>query len=102
MPVYCATKAALHSFTVSLRHQLRNTPVKVFEIIPPTVDTDLDKGARDRRGQKDRGISALEVATAVIKALEKDDYEKAIGMAEGIRTAVRNNPEQIFQRMNQW
>ena len=102
MPVYCATKAALHSFTVSLRHQLRNTPIKVFEIIPPTVDTDLDKGARNRRKQKDKGISASEVAPAVIKALEKDEYETAIGMAEGIRTAVRSNPEQIFQRMNQW
>ena len=102
MPVYCATKAALHSFSLSLRHQLKNTPVKVFEIIPPTVDTDLDKGARDRRGQKDRGIPASEVAIAAIKALEKDECEKAVGMAEGIRMGVRNNPEQIFQRMNQW
>lgn len=102
MPVYCATKAALHSFTISLRHQLRNTPVKVFEIIPPTVDTDLDKGARDRRGQKDRGIPASKVAHATLKAIEKDEYEIAVGMAEGIRTAVRNNPEKIFQQMNQW
>jgi uncharacterized oxidoreductase len=102
MPVYCATKAALHSFTVSLRHQLRNTSIKVFEIIPPTVDTDLDKGARDQRGQKDKGIAPSEVAVATLHALEKDEYEKAVGMAEGIRTGVRNNPEQIFQRMNQW
>jgi uncharacterized oxidoreductase len=40
MPVYCATKAAIHSLTLSLRHQLRNTPIKVFEIIPPAVDTE--------------------------------------------------------------
>ena len=102
MPVYCATKAALHSFTMSLRHQLRNTSIKVFEIIPPTVDTDLDKGARDRRGQEDRGIPASEVALAAIKALEKDEYEIAVGMAEDLRKGALNNPEQLFQRMNQW
>ena len=37
MPVYCATKAAIHSFTQSLRHQLRDTSIRVFEVIPPTV-----------------------------------------------------------------
>ncbi len=102
MPVYCATKAAIHSFTVSLRHQLRSTPVKVFEIIPPIVDTELDKGARDKRGQRDRGIPASEVAIAVMQALEHDEYEKAVGMAKGIQEEVRTNPEQLFQRMNQW
>jgi len=45
-PVYCATKAAVHSFCVSLRHQLKLTGVKVVELIPPYVDTDLDKGRR--------------------------------------------------------
>ena len=40
-PLYCATKAAIHSFTISLRHQLRDTSVKVFEIIPPIVDTEI-------------------------------------------------------------
>ncbi len=40
-PVYCATKAAVHSFTLSLRHQLRNSTVKVIELIPPYVATEL-------------------------------------------------------------
>src|SRR6202007_565544 len=40
-PVYCATKAGLHSFTVSLRVQLRNTKVKVFDLAPPATETAL-------------------------------------------------------------
>ena len=39
-PVYCATKAFVHSFTMSLRHQLRNTSVRVIEVAPPWVATD--------------------------------------------------------------
>ena len=101
MPVYCATKAAMHSFSLSLRHQLKETSIKVFEVIPPTVDTELDKGARDRRGQEDKGIPPSEVARATLKALEKDEYEIAIGMAQNLRMGARNNPEKIFQSINQ-
>lgn len=43
VPVYCATKAAVHSFCISLRHQLKHTKVKVVELIPPWVDTNLDR-----------------------------------------------------------
>jgi len=41
-PVYCATKAFVHSFTMSLRHQLRGTSVRVVELAPPWVKTELD------------------------------------------------------------
>lgn len=101
MPVYCATKAAMHSFSVSIRHQLRDTSIKVFEIIPPIVDTELDKGARDERGQEDKGISPSEVAKATMKALEEDEYEIVIGMAQNLQMGARNNPEKIFQSINQ-
>ncbi|MCJ7445939.1 MAG: SDR family NAD(P)-dependent oxidoreductase [Methanotrichaceae archaeon] len=99
-PVYSATKAAIHSFSKSLRHQLRNTPIKVFEVIPPTVNTDLDKGARDKRGQTNKGIPPSEVAKATINGLEKDEFEIAVGMAQNLIIGSRNNPEQIFQNIN--
>jgi uncharacterized oxidoreductase len=101
MPVYCATKAAIHSFSVSIRHQLRDTSIKVFEVIPPIVDTELDKGTRDERGQEDKGIPPAEVAKATLKALEKDEYEIVIGMAQNLRMGSRNDPEKIFQGINQ-
>jgi uncharacterized oxidoreductase len=48
-PTYCATKAAIHSYSLSLRHQLRGTKVEVLELIPPYVQTDLMNGADDPR-----------------------------------------------------
>jgi uncharacterized oxidoreductase len=43
-PVYCASKAALHIFTKSLRWQLEGTSVRMFEIVPPIVDTAMTQG----------------------------------------------------------
>lgn len=100
MPVYCATKAAIHSFSLSLIHQLRDTSIKVFEVIAPTTDTDLDKGARGKRGQTDRGVKPEIVVAATMEALEKDNFEIAIGQAEFLRDGSRKDPEGIFQRIN--
>jgi len=48
-PTYCATKAALHSYTQSLRYQLRASTTEVLELIPPYVATQLVNGASDPR-----------------------------------------------------
>ena len=102
MPVYCATKAAIHSFTVSLRHQLKDTSIKVFEIVPPAVDTELGKGTTSDESQEYRGVPPAEVAEATIKALANNEYEIIVGEAKGLVAGARTNPEQVFQNINQW
>jgi uncharacterized oxidoreductase len=89
MPVYCATKAAVHAFCLTLRQQLEGTSVKVFELIPPMVDTNLDKGARKARGQTYFGLTTAEFIIPAMKAFENDEYEirvqdpKLAAMREG-------------------
>jgi uncharacterized oxidoreductase len=48
-PTYCATKAAIHSYTQSMRYQLRAMKIEVIELVPPYVATDLMSGASDPR-----------------------------------------------------
>lgn len=95
-PVYSATKAAIHSFTMSLRHQLAKTSTKVFEIVPPIVDTELDQGARDRRQQADRGIKPKEFAVQAIEVIKNDIFDAAIGMAVNLR----REGEKLFPMLN--
>lgn len=100
MPIYCATKAAIHSFTTSLRHQLKDTSVRVFEAIPPTTDTELDASFAGEEEQAYLGISPQEVATAIIDGLKEDRQEIVIGQAQRLQKASMQNPEQIFNQLN--
>jgi uncharacterized oxidoreductase len=100
VPIYSATKSALHSFSISLRKQLENTTIKVFEILPPIVDTELDNGARDKRGQTDRGISAEKVAIESIKAINNDKFEIPIGIVKVLRIGSRINPKLFLKIIN--
>ena len=95
-PVYSATKAALHSFTLSLRHQLTGSPVEVIEIIPPAVDTDLGGP-----GLHTYGVPVGEFADHVMERLKTGAREIAYGFSEQSSHASRAELDAIFERLNQ-
>jgi uncharacterized oxidoreductase len=95
VPVYCATKAALHSFTLSLRHQLTGTAIEVIELIPPAVDTDLGGP-----GLHTFGVPIDEFADAVMPRLAKGEQEIAYGFADQSSRASRAELDAIFTRLN--
>jgi uncharacterized oxidoreductase len=80
-PVYCATKAAVHSFCMSLRHQLRDTKVKVIELIPPYVATDLG-GPQPPRSGAPTPMPLSEFIAAAIEELTSGADEVAVGPAK--------------------
>ena len=95
VPVYCATKAALHSFTLSLRHQLAGGSVEVIEIIPPAVDTDLQAP-----GLHKFGVNIDEFADAVFIGLKESKNEIAYGTALTASLANKDEQNAIFKRLN--
>ena len=100
-PVYCATKAAVHSFSLSLRQQLKDTKVKVIEVIPPYVATELGGGAPTPAGAL-RQMPLDTFIAETMRELEGDADEIAIGGAKNLLAAT--SPEkvrEIFARMNQ-
>jgi uncharacterized oxidoreductase len=96
VPVYCATKAAIHSWSLSLRHQLRKTSVRVFEVAPPMVATELS-GERNRPEAGDFVMTAETVADGLLEALSKDQYEIALGAAANLQA----QREVLFPAINQ-
>jgi uncharacterized oxidoreductase len=76
-PIYSATKAALHSFTMSLRHQLSTSGIEVIEVAPPAVNTDLGG-----EGLHTFGVPLNEFADGVFQELEKGVQEIGYGSSE--------------------
>jgi len=65
-PLYSATKAGLHMFTLTLRRQLRDTPVRVIEVFPPALPTDLTRELEVAGSAADPSVIA-EVATRIFR-----------------------------------
>jgi uncharacterized oxidoreductase len=96
-PVYSATKAAVRSFTVSLRRQLAGSPVQVVELIPPVVRTDL------HRHLPDTPPMAMELDTfvaAAMKGLDAGKDEIAVGLASALRFGHRVAPSAFLSIVN--
>lgn len=95
VPVYCATKAFFHSFTLSLRHMLKAKNISVLEMIPPALNTDLGgKGLHD--GQP----PVIDFVNAVFEQIKAGKTTLTFGFSE---TMVTAGPEVIaatFNRMN--
>ena len=94
-PIYCATKAAMHSFTRVLRPMLEGTRIQVIEIIPPAVNTDLG-GA----GLHTTGTPLGEFISSVTQQLLDGKTEITYGFSEKMSRASGDELEQTFQRMN--
>ena len=87
--VYSATKAALHSFSQSLRYQLENTPITVTEVLLPLVDTPMTRGRGKRKMPPD--IAAMKI----IAAIQSEKSEVYVGKARCLPLLSRIWPKLI-------
>jgi uncharacterized oxidoreductase len=95
VPVYSATKAFFHSFTLSARQLLKSRNIEVIEIIPPALNTDLGG-----KGLHDSAPPVKDFIDAIFKQLKEGKNELTFGFSEAM---VKANPEEIknaFSRMN--
>lgn len=98
LPTYSDSKAALHSYTLSLRHTLaKDSSIKVFELMPPLVNTEFSKEI----GGEQHGMPANEVAKSLVESLENDNYEIYVGQTAEFRQFFFSSPSEAFEMMNQ-
>jgi uncharacterized oxidoreductase len=100
MPVYSATKAGMHAFSMALRHQVMKAGIKVFEVVPPAVDTELNPEGRAKRGNFKANLTSEEYISSVMTGLKNDVLEIGFGFTEGLIKASRADLDRSFQQMN--
>lgn len=93
---YAASKAALHSYTQSLRYVLKTTPVKVFELYPPLVNTEF---SAEIGGEN--GIPPSQVADEFIAGFEKDEFDIRVGFTAEFYKSFLASPDDAFVALNQ-
>jgi len=97
-PTYCATKAALHSYTQSLRYQLKDTTTEVLELIPPYVATNLMSGADDPRAMP---LGKFIAEVMGILKIQPTPREICVENVKGLRFAAESGKyDAIFQGLN--
>lgn len=94
-PIYCATKAALHNFTISLRYQLSESSIEVIEIVPPVVSTNLG-GA----GLHGNSVTPEEFAGGVFKALAEGKQEIGYGTSLQSINLSREESDNVVNMLN--
>lgn len=98
IPTYCASKAAIHSYTQSLRFQLRDTPVQVIEILPPWLQTEL----QGERGMNPKAMPVHEFISETMSILTNfpEATEIVAERAKPMRFAERGDYDAFFTRYN--
>ena len=99
-PTYCATKSAIHSYSVSLRHQLKGTTTEVIEIIPPYVQTHL---TGEHQANDPNAMPLNEFITEVMDILSNQPTieEVVVERCKPLRFAAENgNAGTMFQILN--
>jgi uncharacterized oxidoreductase len=94
-PAYCATKAAIHSYTQSLRYQLRDTSVQVIELIPPYVRTEL-AGTRQANDPNAMPLKDYIAETMNILKTSPDSTEICVERVKPLRFAEPNGGYDAF------
>jgi uncharacterized oxidoreductase len=94
-PVYSATKAFFHSFTLSIRHILKSKGIEVIEIIPPAINTDLGG-----KGIHDFAPPVSDFIASIFEQLKQGKNQLTFGMSEMAATADPAELENIFNTMN--
>ena len=99
-PTYSATKAAMHSYSQSLRHLLRETAVRVIELVPPLVATDLTPGQRDN--PRAMPLGAFIAESMALLAAHAGATEILVERVMLQRQAeARGDSEKVFALINQ-